>query len=357
MHNEAGVPLKSWHFGGDEAKNILLGAGYGDYPDELKQAPFSKSPACMAKIESDPTFDIDHIANYWAVTVNAILADAGVEEMFAWEDGIAGTTKGQYETPSVVANFWQTLFWGGINGLVGIASHGFDVIMSNPDYLYFDFPYEVHPEERGYYWAARFNSVYKVFSFAPENLAQNAETSTDRDGNPMAVTTPDAPAPKIRGMQGQTWSETIRTDEQYFEMAFPRTLSVAERAWHRADWELDWTPGAVYDATTDLVSKDVLTDDFAGFAQVLGCREVAKMEKLGITYRVPPPGGMVDSSGMLHANSELPCGTIAYSVDEGETWEEYEEPVEIGTDSDIWLLGVSPGMMLESRAVKIDQGQ
>lgn len=28
MHDEAGVPLKTWHFGGDEAKNIRLGAGF-----------------------------------------------------------------------------------------------------------------------------------------------------------------------------------------------------------------------------------------------------------------------------------------------------------------------------------------
>ncbi|MFA0464566.1 family 20 glycosylhydrolase, partial [Vibrio sp. 10N.261.45.F1] len=26
MHNEAGMPLTTWHFGGDEAKNIKLGA-------------------------------------------------------------------------------------------------------------------------------------------------------------------------------------------------------------------------------------------------------------------------------------------------------------------------------------------
>lgn len=30
MHEEAGVPLKTWHFGGDEAKNIRLGAGFQD---------------------------------------------------------------------------------------------------------------------------------------------------------------------------------------------------------------------------------------------------------------------------------------------------------------------------------------
>ncbi len=30
MHKEAGQPLRTWHFGSDEAKNIRLGAGYTD---------------------------------------------------------------------------------------------------------------------------------------------------------------------------------------------------------------------------------------------------------------------------------------------------------------------------------------
>lgn len=140
--------------------------------------------------------------------MNKILAQNGVQTMLSWEDGLRGTTRDQYGTSSVAVNFWETLYWGGIDGLATLANDGFDVIMANPDYLYFDFPYEVHPEERGYYWGARFNSVYKVFTFAPENFAQNAETSRDRDGNEMSITTPTGTvAPNIRGMQGQTWSE------------------------------------------------------------------------------------------------------------------------------------------------------
>jgi hexosaminidase len=53
MHNAVGVPLKSYHFGGDEAKNILQGGGYAMYPDLPRQVPFSESPACQAKAESD----------------------------------------------------------------------------------------------------------------------------------------------------------------------------------------------------------------------------------------------------------------------------------------------------------------
>lgn len=271
--------------------------------------------------------------------------------MVAWEDGLRGTTKDQYETESVAVNFWETLFWGGIDGLADISSDGFDIIMANPDYLYFDFPYEVNPEERGYYWAARFNSVYKIFSFAPENLAQNAETSTDRDGNEMSVTTPSIPMPAIRGMQGNTWSETIRTDDQYYEMAFPRMLAVAERAWHRASWELDWSPGLSFDATTGLVPKDELAADFNGFASALGCREALKLEKLGIAYRVPPPGASIDASGTLTANSEMPCTAIMYSIDGGNTWLNFSGPVGVGPNKVVSLQSVSSLGVFKSRVV------
>ena len=355
MHDEAGVTLDSYHFGGDEAKNILLGAGYSSYPEELKQQPFSKSPACQAKVRADSSFDIEKIANYWAISVNKILADNGIEEMVAWEDGLRGTTKEQYGTQSVVVNFWETLFWGGIDGLADIADDGFDIIMSNPDYLYFDFPYEVNTEERGYYWAARSNSVYKVFTFAPENLAQNAETSTDRDGNEMSIQTPDVDMPVIRGMQGQTWSETIRTDDQYYEMAFPRVLAVAERAWHRASWELDWSPLLTYNATSSLVPKNELDNDYHGFVTKLGCHEIFKMKRLGISHRVAPPGASIDASGVLTANSEMPCTTIMYSVDKGGTWSKYSGPVEAGAGKAVYLQSVSSDGSLKSRVVVADE--
>lgn len=381
MHDEAGVPLDSYHFGGvsevsrapvhyllakathmrsischskDEAKNILLGAGYSSVPEDMKQLPFSKSPSCQTKIVEDPSFDIEKIANYWALKVNAILAQNGIREMIAWEDGLRGTTKEQYETPSVAVNFWETLFWGGIDGLTSIADDGLDIIMANPDYLYFDFPYEVNPEERGYYWGARFNSVYKVFTFAPENFAQNAETSTDRDGNEMSVITPDTAKPKIRGMQGQTWSETIRTDDQYYEMAFPRVLAVAERAWHRAAWELDWSPSTTYNLTSGHVPKFELSEDYNGFVSALGCRELVKLRKLGILYRVPPPGAAIDASGVLTANSELPCAAIAYSTDEGNTWTAYSGPVYVGAGVSVALRSESYDGALKSRVEIVD---
>ena len=356
MYAEAQLGVDVWQFGGDEAKNVLLGEGFANYGDLPKEPPFSKSPACIKKMQEDPTINIDtDAANYWALKVNQILAQKGIREMAAWEDGLNGMTKEEFEIANVSVNFWSTLFWGATDTLVEASKTGFGVIMANPDYLYFDFPYEVHPEERGKYWGARENSVYKVFSFAPENLPQNAETSVDRDGNAMDITTPDSSAPVIKGMQGQTWSETVRTETQHQEMTFPRVLAVAERAWHRGSWELDWTPNQNYQGTTSYVPKDQLAADFKGFNSVLGCREVRKIsERLGIAYRVPPPGAMIDG-GMLIANTELPCTRIEYSLDRGTSWSEYLSPVEAGEGKYVLLKSLSANGALESRVVTIDQ--
>jgi len=356
MYAEAQVDLDVWQFGGDEAKNILLGAGYSAY-DLPKELPFSKSPACIEKMQEDPTISIDtDAANYWALKVNQILAQKGIREMNAWEDGLNGMTKEEFEIAEVSVNFWSTLFWGGTDVLVEASKTGFGIIMANPDYLYFDFPYEVHPEENGYYWGTRENSVAKVFSFAPENLPQNAETSVDRDGNAMNITTPVWPAPIIKGMQGQTWSETVRTEAQHQEMTYPRVLAVAERAWHRGSWELDWAPNQNYhDGTTNHVPKDQLATDFKGFNTVLGCREVRKIwQRLGIKYRVPPPGAMIEG-GILIANTELPCTRIQYSLDRGVNWSEYFAPVDIGFGKYVSLKSLSLDGGLESRVVNVDQ--
>ena len=171
----------------------------------------------------------------------------------------------------------------------------------------------------------------------------------------MNLATPQVSMPAIRGMQGQTWSETIRTDDQYFEMAFPRAIAVAERAWHRASWELDWTPGVAYNMSTGLVPVDELADDYNGFASALGCREMTKLSKLGVAYRVPPPGGSIDASGVLSANSELPCTIIMYSTDQGHSWSYYVDPVNIGVGSTALIKSMSFDWNLESRVVVVNE--
>ena len=64
-------------------------------------------------------------------------------------------------------------------------------------------------------------------------------------------------------------------------MLYPRLLAVAERAWHAADWEM---------IIDQQVRDKARQRDWAQFAAGLGHRELARLDHLGVNYRLPPPG-------------------------------------------------------------------
>ena len=84
-------------------------------------------------------------------------------------------------------------------------------------------------------------------------------------------------------MQGQLWSETVRTRDQVDGQLFPRVLALAERAWHHAPWESE------ANATR---RQQLQKDDWYSFAHAIGYRELPRLDSLGIKYRIPPPGAV-----------------------------------------------------------------
>jgi hexosaminidase len=121
----------------------------------------------------------------------------------------------------------------------------------------------------------------------------------------------------LRGMQGQVWTETIRTGAQLEQMIYPRLVSLAERAWHKAAWEGD---------KPDVAAR---TADWAAFSIQLTTKELPKLAALGGDFYLPPPGAIIEN-GKLRANSSLPGLAIEFSIDKGTSWNNYTGEQSIG---------------------------
>jgi hexosaminidase len=309
MYRKAGTKLVTFHMGGDE-----VGAG-----------SWTASPACnalFAKGEQGVAGPAD-LKPYFVSKVSAITSARGLD-LAGWEDGLMYDpvntfNRSQFANKHVLANAWDNIWeWGVADRAYRLANAGYEPILSPATHLYFDHPHEVNPEERGYYWAARYTDIGKVFGFMPDNLYANADKT--RNGAPIenleALVGRAMPAlekpENLRGMQGQVWTETIRTGAQMEQMIYPRLIPLAERAWHKAEWEGDKPDAAAR------------TADWAAFAVQLSVKELPKLAALDGDFYLPPPGGVVDD-GKLLANTALPGLAIEFSIDNGLSWNAYTD--------------------------------
>ena len=73
-------------------------------------------------------------------------------------------------------------------------------------------------------------------------------------------------------------------------MVYPRLLAVAERAWHKAPWE------DVMDEEERVSQRDAA---WGRYANTLGYKELARLDEVGVEYRVPLPGARLVLSIIL----------------------------------------------------------
>ena len=112
-------------------------------------------------------------------------------------------------------------------------------------------------------------------------------------------------------------------------MAFPRLIAMAERAWSKGAWELEYDPSATFKSNvggfsgTEHVDTATRDADWAVFANTLGYKEFAKLDRAGVYYRLPVPGAKIEA-GKLVANSAFPGVMIQYSTD-GTHWHNYDD--------------------------------
>jgi len=320
IHADAGQPLTRYHIGADETAGAWI-----------------ESQACKDFIANNDkgVKEMSELGAYFIERVAGILSGLNIETA-GWSDGLEHTRK--ENMPAIVqSNAWDALFWNGQNKVHQLANRDWQVVISSPDVLYFDFPYEADPKEHGYYWASRHTNTEKVFQFMPDNLPVHAEFWLDREDNAYATDDTKTPLDANRrflGIQGQLWSENTRNDNMAEYKVFPRLFALAERAWHLADWAVPYNyEGAKYSQATNVFSDDLRAkrdSSWQKFASTLGQKELRKLEEFDIDYRLPTVGAVV-KNGLLHANIAFPGLTIEYQDNSGQ-WQTYREPSKVLSD-------------------------
>lgn len=318
MYREAGLQLRVFHMGGDE-----VGAG-----------SWQGAPACE-QLFAEPLNGIAGVADLKPYFINRVaqLANQRGLAMAAWEDGLMADStrpfrREQFDNNDVIVNAWDNIWeWGYGDRAYRFANAGYQVVQSAGTNLYFDHPQEAHPKERGYYWAARYTDTEKVFFYRPDHLYSNAEFT--RDGTPitdlealLGRALPKLEQPdNMLGIQGQVWGETIRTADQLEHMIYPRLIALAERAWHRADWE---------------PNKDSAKarQSWQQFIQRLTSIEFPRLTEAGAQHYLPPPGA-IRQQGLVTANHAWPAVSIEYSLDQGQNWQGYQQPLQ--QQGEVWL--------------------
>lgn len=308
MHKAAGVPLKQYHIGADETAGAWI-----------------KSPACQAfaKAHDIPTHTL---AAYFITRVAKDLTDRDIGAA-GWSDGILQVDAAKIPS-RMQANSWQRLFVEGISEIHTQINQGLDVVLSTPDALYFDMPYEPNPKEPGYDWASRGTDMDKIFGFMPQNLPANAVLIRDIENHAVVVkdNTLITAGHAVVGMQAQLFSETIRSDSQADYMVYPRLLALAERAWHRGVWEVPYKPGQTYTLNDGQVDMTSFGKDYQNFKDRLAVH-LPWLDRAGVRYRIPPVGTSIEK-GVLEAN--LPYGNmlIEYRTHGGQ-WLAYTKPIKL----------------------------
>lgn len=324
MHNEAGMPLKTIHVGGDE----------------VPQGVWEKSPIAQQLLKSLPAQRYKQTSDLWIYyweKVNQILKErnlyvSGWEEIGMRESKVDGNRVMMVNPEFANNNFhtyvWNTVIgWGAEDLPYRLANGGYKVILCPVSNLYFDLAYQKDFQEVGYYWGG-FVDIDKPYYFIPYDYLKN--TTVDRFGVPVDPKVlqgkdrlTDYGKSNILGIQGELWSENIRSAADIEYLAFPKMLGLAERAW-AADPEWATTKDTA-------LSKTLYNKDWSEFVNVVGKRELTRLNYYqgGAGFRIPTVGARV-IDGAVQANIQLPGLIIRYTTDGTEpaiNSKQYEQPI------------------------------
>ncbi|WP_237144345.1 family 20 glycosylhydrolase [Pontibacter pamirensis] len=304
MYKEAGAPIETIHFGGDE----------------VPPGVWEKSPAVQKVIASNSKVkNTDDLWYYYFGKVNDMLKERNLY-LSGWEEIGMRKVKQNGKTtyianPDFANENFHVDVWNNLGSNIDLAyrlaNAGYKVVLTNVTNMYLDLAYQKAYEEPGLNWGG-YLDVDKPFYFIPYDYMKNMKVDTDNKPiNPSVFAgkerLTEAGKKNIVGLQAPLWSENIRTPERLEYMLLPKLLGLAERA---------WAPDPVWATEADAAkSETAYNEAWSEFVNILGKRELPRLNYYagGFNYRIPTAGATVEN-GKVVANVQLPGLEVRYTI-------------------------------------------
>lgn len=264
-YREAGAPLEMVHIGGDE---VPSGAWMG-------------SPACRELMSANGWTDSRQLKSWFVEQLAGLLRERGLK-MAGWQEVVTGITPECLERIKGdlgAVNFWNTRTRGDCDQLpYRYANGGVPVVLSNMTNTYLDFAYNAGKLERGHSWGG-FVDERRSFCLLPYDIYRSVRW--DDKGRIKDISgCPEGKTELLRkeniiGVQGQLWSETIRSFDQVTYYVFPKSVGLFERGWNASP---------AFESTLQSDCPE-FTDAFNRFYSIVCFREMPFYDSLGINYR------------------------------------------------------------------------
>ncbi|WP_236975846.1 family 20 glycosylhydrolase [Membranihabitans maritimus] len=337
-YDKAGAEIEIIHIGGDE----------------VPRGVWTASPACEQWIREN-NIPKNQLWSDFLTRIQQILTDKGMI-MAGWQE-VALDSEHHLDpdkSGQVIPYVWNTMPGDPDSPddsqelAYKLANNDFKVVISSAPNLYFDFAYDKHPDEPGFYWSG-FLDMKKTFTMQPYNIYTS--TSVDPFGHPLdqssAGKTNIEKKENILGIQGQLWSETVSTFSALQYYLVPKAFGLFERAWNASPkWE-------------GKPSSRSFATDWENFRYNIGKYQIPMLKSVyddKINYRLAPPGGKIEKEQVL-ANAYWPGVTIKYTTDGSEpdgNSKTYTEPITLSNDFQVIQLKAFDQSGYSSRTVIVE---
>jgi len=178
--------------------------------DEAPKVRWETCAKCQGRIKTEGLKNEAELQSYFIKRIEKFLISKN-RRLIGWDEILEG---GLAPEATVMA-------WRGIQAAIDAANEGHDAIMTPVDYCYLDY-YQGDPETE------------------PAAIGGYLTLKTVYSYNPIPPVLTQEQEQHIIGLQGNVWTEFLKTPADVEYMAFPRAIAIAEIAWshqNRRNWD------------------------------------------------------------------------------------------------------------------------